>query len=57
MINLQAIGFLLDYCNRHADEPGMNELFQKGLQEIYVSPEGRFEDCYDAEDVLDELGW
>ena len=58
MSNLNAIGYLLDYCNRNLHKPEVTqERFEAGAKEILSSPEGRFHRCHSATDVLRELGW
>ncbi len=58
MNNLNALGFFIDYCNRNAWQENITrDRFQRGIQEILHSPEGRFENCRCAQDILRELGW
>ena len=56
MTNMNALGYFMDYCNRNGGTPGITQtLFQRGMREILSSPEGRFQDCRDARDVLREI--
>ena len=46
MENIKALGFLIDYCNRHLGEPGITQdNYNRWQQEIRNSPEGRFTYC------------
>ena len=57
MSNLKALGYFMDYCNKHTGAPGIdNTTFQWGMSEILNSSEGRFSWCRQASDILAELG-
>lgn len=58
MTNMQALGYLMDYCNHHLGEPNITqENFNRWQHEVLNSPEGRFNFCHSGRDVLYELGY
>lgn len=58
MENIKALGFLIDYCNRHLGEPGITQdNYNRWQQEILNSPEGRFTYCRSGRDIINELGY
>ena len=57
MSNMNALGYLMNYCNRRTNEPGIQSKFNRFMVEILSSPEGRFKYCNDISAVLKELRW
>ena len=56
MLNLNALGCLMVYFNHNLGKPGITqEKHDKWAEEIRNSPEGRFANCFCAEDVIREL--
>ena len=53
MNNMQALGYVMDYCNRNLGNPEITqEKFNKWKNDILCSPEGRFTDCANATAVI-----
>lgn len=56
MSNMQALGYLMDYCNRNLGQPEITQAnFNRWQREILNSPEGRFAHCSDAQAIIREL--
>ncbi len=58
MMNLNALGYFMDYCNREYGRADWvnQDTYEQGIREILDSEEGRFRYCRTAYDVLQELG-
>ncbi len=59
MNSLNALGFLMDYCDKRKgmDDTVTNERFQAAMRVIMASDDARFAHCKTHEDVLSEINW
>lgn len=56
MTNMQALGYVMNYCNRNLGNPEITQKkFNRWQKEILGSPEGRFANCTDAKAVISIL--